>query len=181
MFARSARFRLHGKTLLPDCLILCIVMLPASLVCQSNYISSGYGNFEGFNIGMRHETKKAIFRYGIGTDFNVFGQGTYNCVFGSIGRPLLKEQLHTSNILSLHGKILLWNIENPSNIFSAAAFSPQLQFTRKMDKRFYVSVYAGYVYSSVFRYKRKSYDEIGWPREWLPDFGFSVNYCLSCK
>jgi hypothetical protein len=162
-------------------LLLYIAFIFTGLHSQSSHFTAGYGNFEAFNIGMRHEMKRVIWRYGYGNDLNLFGQGYYNCVYGSIGRPLLKEQLNTRNIISLHGRVLVWNIENKSNIFSAVSFSPQLQYQRKLRNNFSLDVYAGYVYSSVFRYKRKGYYEIGWPREWMPDFGVSVNYCLTCE
>jgi hypothetical protein len=158
-----------------------ILLMSLDTSGPSRSIVTGYGNFEGFNIGMRHHVKRNIYMYGYGNDLNMFGQGYYNCVFASIGRPLFKRHIHTPHMLSLHGRILVWNIENKSNIFSAVSFSPQLQYTRTINKHFSIAAYTGYVYSSVFRYRRKGYYEIGWPREWLPDFGISLHYKLSCK
>ncbi len=159
------------------CLVVCVFLSAFVADAQRLSIQAGYSNFEAFNIGVRHQSKKLLIRYGYGNDFNVFGQGYYNCIFGSLGRHLYKAD---KNAISLHGKVLVWNIENKSNIFSAVALAPQVEFSRKINDHFTASVCAGYVYSSVFRYKRKSFYEIGWPREWLPEFGMALQYCITC-
>lgn len=161
------------------CTILFNVITPSYAWEKS--LRLGFGNFEAFHAAMRYQSAKRSFEYGYGNDFNIYGQGFYNCIFGSVGKPVLQKWIRTPYQLNLHFRVLVWNLENKSNIFSAVSFTPKIELSRSLGKRYAISAYAGYSYSSVFRYKRKGYFEIGWPKEWLPDFGLSLKYCFTCK
>lgn len=164
-------------------LIICILLFSTatSSYAWEKSLKLGFGNFQAFNAAMHYRSAKLSLEYGYGNDLNIYGQGFYNCAFGSIGRPMLQKWVKGPYRLNLHFRVLVWNLENKSNIFSAVAFTPKIELFRKLGTRYAISVYGGYSYSSVFRYKRKSYFEIGWPKEWLPDFGISIQYCLTCK
>ena len=174
---------LRGMTIGNRKLIAFIILFSTafSTYAWEKSIGLGFGNFEAFNIHMRRQTEKKVMEYGYGNDLNMYGQGFYNCIFGSVGKQALKKRINGSYQLYLHFRVLVWNLENKSNIFSAVTLGPKVEISKSLNKWYSISVYGGYTYSSVFRYKRKNYYEVGWPKEWLPDFGVSLKYCFTCK
>lgn len=141
-------------------------------------IQIGVGNFEGLNIGAVHTYQKTQVFYGYGNDLNLFQQGFYNVLYLGGGRKLLQRKNWAKEKLSLNMKLAIWNIENPSNIFSAVSFIPELHYKVSVFEKHSLNFYSGYAYSSVFRYKRKGFYEVGWPDEWMPNFGISFQYTL---
>ncbi len=161
-------------------LLICIliIVIPANLLAQKKQFKLGYGNYEGFNIGLRHSLNKMSLEYGIGSDFNIFNQGTYWGLHIAAGKRTLKNKISKGVQLFTNIKSIVWNIENSSNSFSAVAFSAESLLKINLDEHYQLGVYGGVIWSSVFRYKRKTYQEIGFPKEWQPNFGLSIYYTL---
>lgn len=148
------------------------------LHAAEKYLNGGFGNFEGINIGLHHQFGKKHLFYGYGNDLNLYGQGFYNCLYVGGGIKILQKYEWAKNKFSINLRTTIWNIENKSNIFSAISFFPELHYAIPLNEKFKLNIYGGYGYSSVFRYKRKGYFEVGWPDEWLPNFGVSLQYLL---
>lgn len=149
-----------------------------NLISQNKQLTFGFGNFEGFNTGFQKYTEKLNYGFGLGTDMNIYDQGYMFCAYGSVGKPLLKRWSWTNERLNFRFKTSIWNIENPSNVFSAVSLIPELHYDFLLLDRVQMSIYSGIGWSSVFRYRRKSFFEIGWPKEWLPQFGVQLKYGL---
>lgn len=160
--------------------ILCAWVLltgPGLCLAGERYLQAGFGNFEGFNAGLLHKKGDNRLFYGYGSDFNIYGQGFYHCIFLGAGRNILQKYPWTMKRFSVNMCFNVWNLENKSNVFSVVSIIPELHYTLPLKTKYKLQFYAGYAYSSVFRYKRKGFYEIGWPDEWMPNFGFAVQ-CL---
>lgn len=164
------------KTGIPMTMIFLFSFL--KLEASVRYLQFGFGNFEGLNIGFYHTIGKEHFFYGYGNDLNIYGQGYYNVIYFGAGRNILQRSVWTRKRISADLRISAWNIENKSNVFSAVSFIPELHYTLSLKTKFNIRFYAGYAYSSVFRYKRKGYYEVGWPDEWMPNFGINLQYLM---
>lgn len=138
----------------------------------------GFGNFEGFNAGVYIPYGKMHFYSGYGTDLNIYSQGFYHNIYLGAGHSVLQKWKPAAKKLSMDLRISVWNIENPSNIFSALSFIPEIHYLMPLGDEFKVEFYAGFAYSTVFRYKRKGYYNVGWPDEWMPNAGINFQYLI---
>lgn len=155
-------------------LLLIVFTLPIGLI--SSPIEGGFSNIEGFFINYNLGKKKIKFSGGVGWDMNIYNQGHLINLHGSCFKPLFHSRKNTEKHLDLRMKIVVWNLENKSNVFSAVTLVPEFNFVFPLKKKYLLNLFCGYSYTSVFRYKRKSYYEIGWPFEWLPQFGVAFKF-----
>lgn len=160
--------------------LICIlfIFIQANLIAQSKQFKFGYGNYEGFHIGLRHSYDKLSVEYGFGTDFNMFQQGLYSNIHIALGKRTLKQPINNGIQLFTNLKTVVWHIDNSSNSFSAVALSAESQLKIAITEQFQLGVHGGVIWSSVFRYRRKTYREIGFPKEWQPNFGLCLYYTL---
>lgn len=154
--------------------MLLVIALPLGLF--SNPIDCGFSNLEGFFINYNFGKKKVKLSGGMGWDLNLYNQGHQINIHGSCSRNLLKSKVLKDKSLDICMKLVVWNLENKSNVFSALSLVPEIHFIRPLTKKIQLDLFCGYSYTSVFRYKRKSYYEIGWPYEWLPQFGTALKF-----
>jgi hypothetical protein len=145
---------------------------------QKHQFKLGLGNYEGLNIGLRHSFSKFEIEYGLGTDFNVFKQGYNNNVHALIGKRLFKKSDQPKNYYFVQFKSVFWHLENPSNRFINLSLSPEFLFKRNLNTKIDIGVYGGFVWTTNLKYVRKTYQEIGFPREFQPGFGVQLFYKL---
>ena len=157
---------------------VCFTFICSSTQAQNHQLKLGLGNYEGLNVGMRHSYSKFDFEYGLGTDFNVFQQGYNTNVHALLGKKLFKKRAEQPLQYYFQFKTLLWYIENPSNQFLNASFSPELMFKKKLNDDFELAAYIGFVWTTNLKYARKTYQEIGFPKEFQPGFGVQLYYKL---
>jgi hypothetical protein len=159
-------------------IIIFVSLFFKEIHAQKHQLKLGVGNYEGLNIGLRHQFKKLHFEYGLGTDFNVFKQGYYTNVHALLGKKLFKKRAEQPLQYFFQFKTLIWYIENPSNQFLNASFSPELMFKKKLNDDFEFAAYLGFVWTTNLKYVRKTYQEIGFPKEFQPGFGVQLYYQL---
>ncbi len=159
-------------------LLVTILLFLFKLPAQNRQLKIGLGNYEGFNIGLRHNYEKWHLEYGFGNDLNIYKQGYLTSFHALAGKRLLKNRLSDQQQLFTNFRSLVWNIENKSNIFSAVSLSAELLYKLKLTDKYQLGIYSGVLWSSVFRYERKNFQDIGYPKEWQPNFGFSLYYNL---
>lgn len=154
-------------------IFLCFIK-PDFCFSQALEAKAGFGNFEGFNIGLCHTKGKYKFEYGLGTDFNIYKQGACNEIHASVGRSIsgTGKILHRPAYLDF--KALVWNIRNQSNVFSAVSLSGEGLYKFKIGNDYQVGIYGGIVWNSVFRYERRNYQDVGFVKDWQPNFGFTL-------
>ena len=162
------------NTILKTAILYFLIFVSSSVFSQRLQVKTGFGNFEAFNIGLCHNFEKWRFEYGIGNDFNIYNQGYYSSLNFSIGKSILKKRKPGDDQLYFNFKSLVWNLENTDNIFSAVSLSTELLYTFKLGNLYHLGAYGGIAWSSVFRYKRKNYQNVGFPRDWQPNFGLTL-------
>lgn len=155
-------------------LLLIGFILPFGL--SASPIEAGFSNLEGFFINYHFGKKKIKFSAGPGWDMNLYNQGHQINLHGSCCKVLFHSKKNANKHVDARLKVIVWNLENKSNVFSAITFVPEINFALPLKKKHQLNLFCGYSYTSVFRYKRKSYDEIGWPIEWLPQFGAAFKF-----
>jgi len=146
------------------------------LFYQKSEVKIGIGNYEAFNLGLRHNFEKLNFEYGIGTDFNVHKQGFYNVVHVGIEKEIFKKISLKNNQLLLNSRVFLWNIKNRSNIFTVFAPSIGLINQLKLSEKIKLGIHAGVLWNTVIRYERLTFQDVGYPKEWQANFGICLYY-----
>lgn len=138
-------------------------------------IIAGAGNYEylhaGVNIPIKHnyyfETAIGIKPWG----FNERYMMGYVC----FGGQLLKEKQKKIKPY-LHLKLLCWDLDNAYNHFLFLAINPEIRVCYTVNKRIQLCGNVGGLYNSMLYYKRKTYEEVGWPKEWQPSFSLQLLY-----
>lgn len=155
--------------------IVCILVFESTLVfSQSIEVKGGFGNYEGFNIGLNHTFDEWRLEYGIGNDLNIYSQGYYSALHVAVGKSVFKRIMPTNNPVYVGLKAVVWNLENQSNVFSAISFSGELSHKLRLSRSLQLGIYGGIVWSRVFRYRHKGYQEVGFTRDWQPNFGLAM-------
>lgn len=73
-----------------------------------------------------------------------------------------------------------WHFSNTYNLFESVAFCPALRLNIRARRwqRLYMDLRAGYGYNAVLKYERKTFEEVGWPVQWLPTLSIQFKYRL---
>ncbi|MBK7028016.1 MAG: hypothetical protein IPH45_01860 [Bacteroidales bacterium] len=151
-----------------------MLILPSNSISQKLEVKAGFGNYEGFNIGLNHNFNKYRLEYGLGSDLNVFGQGYSFSAHISGSKIILGGRTIAGNPVYLNLKAIAWNLSNKSNTFSAVSLSAEAFYKMKINELFSLGTFCGIAWSSVFRFERKNYQDVGFIKEWQPNFGFTL-------
>lgn len=147
----------------------------ASVSADRLAIIVGAGNYEylhaGVNVPIKHryyfETSIGIKPWG----FNERYMMGYVC----FGGQLLKEKQKKIKPY-LHLKLLCWDLDNAYNHFLFLAINPEIRISYAINERIQLCGNIGGLYNSMLYYKRKTYEEVGWPKEWQPSFSLQLFY-----
>lgn len=138
----------------------------------------GAGNYEYLNVGFTSSIKqKHYVELAAGIKPWEFNSSTYQMAYFCLGTKLFNERnfLFTPNI---HLKCLVWQFNNDYNRFVVMGINPEFRITKSLRNNFALSISTGIVYNSPLYYNRKTYLEIGWPKEWQPSFSIQFFYFL---
>lgn len=64
-----------------------------------------------------------------------------------------------------------WYLNNRWNVFQNLSAGPELQLGYRPGRAGMLTAYAGWLWNNVLYYRRKTWEEVGWPRNWQPSFG----------
>ena len=146
---------------------------------QRIYAIAGFGNYEylwggmGFTFGNLYYAEAGI-------GIKPWGAGThYSQAHASLGIRIRSKHKQCKHIkISMHAKCFLWQLDNEFNYFAALGAGPELRLAYTRKKRLASSINIGGIYNTVIRYRRKTFTEAGWPREFQPSFSIQLNYRL---
>jgi hypothetical protein len=141
-------------------------------------IVGGVGNYEYVHIGLNRSIKKnyyleaavGIKPWGISKEKYAMG---YLCFGGTI----LKQKERKIQPY-LHLKLLVWDLDNPYNQFVFLGINPEIKFSYKINQRTQLAANIGAIYNNMLYYNRKTYEEVGWPKQWQPSFSVELLYRL---
>lgn len=140
------------------------------------FLFTGIGNYEYLHAGINIPVKtKYCVEIAAGVKPWGFNKSNYQMAYLSFGRVLLREQLRKIQpYLSL--KILTWHFNNRYNEFVVLSVNPELRLSFALNEKMILAINGGLLYNSPFYYERKTYLEVGWPKEWQPSFSMQFLY-----
>lgn len=139
---------------------------------NKTYIITGMGNYETLYAGVQKEYRgKHSIEFALGTNpFMLHYQMGYLS-----GSATVYHQNKIPFDIQMQLKALVWNYEDRYVHFIIFTPNPELRIARNFGK-IRLAISGGYVYNTPLLYKRKTYLEVGWPREWQPSFSIQTQF-----
>ena len=140
---------------------------------------TGIGNYEYFHAGAQFILKnKNYFEVAGGIKpWNVTDQ-KYRMGFVSYGFPFLKKK-DTKLKYFLQLKALLWNLDNDSYRFTMLGTAAEIKGEFPLGSTWSLFANAGIMYNNLLKYDRKSFEEVGFPKDFQPSFSLQLCYRLN--
>ncbi len=137
---------------------------------KTNFIC-GAGNFEYLHFGICAPIYKR-FKFQTSVGFKPYGfRKTEIYTFNNrLNYQILKNARLSKFIVAINS--ILWYFNNASNQFFNFSVGPEIGY---YVAQYRLELHAGIVYNSVLKYTRKTYNEIGWPNNWMPSFGLILH------
>lgn len=74
----------------------------------------------------------------------------------------------------------LWSYNNAYNQFINLSLGPELHLKNHFkNNKNGIPLCAGIMYNNVLLYKRKTYEEVGWPTNWIPSFSLTIFHLIT--
>jgi len=74
--------------------------------------------------------------------------------------------------------LVCWVFNNIYNHFKFLGTNPEKRIAYTIKKRMQVCGNIGGLYNTKLYYERKTYKEVGWPKEWQPSFSVQLLYWI---
>jgi len=162
-------------------LFLFVLIPNLGIFCANPFFNIGFGNYDGFFLGYGHSFKRFNLEYHLGNDFNIYDQGNLIDFNITLSKQVLKKTIKNNFTASVGLKNHVWQLENKSNLFRAIALNPEINIICRRNSKLGISLFAGPIWSTVFQYERKGYQNVGFPKEWQANFGLNILYFLDEK
>ncbi len=140
----------------------------------------GGGNYEYLHGGLKITNKKEYyFETAIGLKPWRFSEEKYFMGYVAFGSdyPVIKEKQRLF-VPSLQLKLLIWDLDNKFNHFLFWGVTPEVGLSYRLNEKIKIKVNGGVAYNMQIIYQRKTYEEVGWPKDWQPTFSIQINYKL---
>jgi len=138
----------------------------------------GLGNYEYLHIGISYSFKQEHYaELALGVKPWRISNSTYQMAYFCLGTKLSETKIFKLKP-AIHLKCIIWHFDNDYNQFVVIGINPEFRITRKIKKEFAISITAGALYNSQLIYKRKTYAEVGWLKEWQPSFSLQLLYFI---
>lgn len=138
----------------------------------------GAGNYEYIHIGISYSFKQKHYaELAIGTKPWGFTNSNYQMAYFCLGTKISKIKI-SKLTPSIHLKCIIWRLNNDYNKFVVLGINPEFRITKKIKNDFFFSLNAGAIYNSPLTYERKTYLEVGWPKEWRSSFSLQILYLI---
>jgi hypothetical protein len=141
-------------------------------------INSGFGFYEGFHAGAKYNYRPNL-RIGLslGSQFGIIkDQQYYDLTFQHDWTFRKKNRELTS--WSLDKKLVFWYLEDKYYKWFVLSMEPAIGKTFILNDKFNIHIDAGPVFMVVLYFKRKTFDEVGWPRYFLGTATIKIEYKL---
>jgi hypothetical protein len=147
-----------------------------SIQTNKVHLLIGAGNYEALYAGLQHKiNKKEYLQFALGIKPLGLKREKYYSGFLCYGSKWIKKDDQLI-IPALQIKTVLWVIDNRSYKFSFIGINPELALEVKLNEKLKLAAAAGVIYNTMVKYKRKTYENVGWPREFQPSF--SMHLCF---
>ncbi len=141
---------------------------------------AGAGNYEYFHAGTHLLfIDKIYFETSLGIKPWGFRANLYTMLCLNLGTKILKKREQPRFLEpSFHLKAVAWYFNNTYNRLLVVASGAELRLSFRLSNKFQLFANGGVVYNSVPYYERKTYSEVGWPKEWQPSFSLQCAYWI---
>lgn len=161
------------------------ILLSAKLMAQKSgqfEIDAGYGFYDAMNIGITcffwDHTGLGI---SLGAGDFLTGNEKYRSLSTNLSFPFVRnhQTVYGNYHLWLYGKIYFWNLEDAWYKFQVIAINPAVAYKLYLNKRLFISFFAGPLFNIVVYNHRKTFEEVGWPHYFQFNPGMQLNYIIS--
>ena len=140
-------------------------------------VSAGIGFYEAFHMGIEHNYRPNLgYEISLGSQFwTVHNHKYYDLTFQH-NWTFRKNKVLTS--WSLDNKLVFWYLEDKYYKWFVLSMEPALGKNFKITKKLDIHLDAGPVFMVVLYFKRKTFEEVGWPRYFLGNATLKIVYKL---
>jgi hypothetical protein len=143
-----------------------------------NSLSFGFGFYEAFNIGYKHNYRPNLgFGVSIGYQFGIIKNQQYYNLTIQHDWTFRRKNKELST-WSLDKKLVFWYLEDKYYKWFVLSMEPAIEKTFLLNDRLGIYLDAGPVFMVVLYFKRKTFEEVGWPRYFLLNASMKVVYKL---
>jgi hypothetical protein len=134
---------------------------------------AGYGYYEGISTGMAYNfsSNTQFFALSVGIDKLIKKQNWYFSTAIEYNISIFRSKVTNYDLYKwyLGVRAVYWYYEDDYYIFNAMSFIPNFSRQFSLSKKFYLSINAGLAFNLVLTSKRKTFEEVGWPYNTMPN------------
>lgn len=140
-------------------------------------MSAGYGFYEVFHLGIKHNYRPNLgFEVSLGSQFEtVHNHQYYDLTFQH--NWIFRKNKKLSS-WSLDKKLVFWYLEDKYYKWFVLSMEPAIGKNLKVNKKLNLHIDAGPVFMVVLYFKRKTFEEVGWPRYFMGNATVKIVYKL---
>jgi hypothetical protein len=134
----------------------------------------GYGFYEGYYLGGEYSFKKATQSISLSVGYDRLLNKEQECFNLGLGYDFVIFKNH-KNILdkyqwSISNMAVLWQLEDEFYLWRAVSLIPSIRRKFVIIKRINMYLDVGPSFTIVLYNKRKTFREVGWPNNYMPNF-----------
>jgi hypothetical protein len=158
-----------------------IVLVPLNISAQKDslwQVNCGFGFYEAFNIGAKYNYRTNLgMRLSVGSQLGVIKNQKYYDITFEHDWTFRKKNKELSS-WSLDKKLVFWYLEDKYYKWFVLSMEPAIGKTFVINDKVGVHLDAGPVFMVVLYFKRKTFDEVGWPRYFMLNASLKIVYKL---
>jgi hypothetical protein len=140
---------------------------------------AGIGNYEYLHAGVHIPfSGNHYFETGAGIKPWNFKSEFYASTFLGAGFPLFNSDKSFLFKTIHQAKVFFWYFNNEYNRFVFFGLGPEARIVYSLSRRMNLCGSFGAVYNFQIYYERKTYEEVGFPKELQPSFSFQIQFAL---
>jgi hypothetical protein len=165
---------------LPIILVLmCSVVSADSIPGKKYVLFLGMGNYEYLHAGAHFiHRNKSYFEAAAGFKTWSAPAQKYKMAFVAYGFPVFKKK-HNALKYFLQLKALFWDLDNDAYQFSMLGTAAEMKAGISVGPRCSLLANAGLMYNNLLKYDRKSFTDVGFPKDFQPSFSLQLCYHLN--
>jgi hypothetical protein len=164
-----------------------LISIPILLSClfgNAQYSSKfdfilGYGFYEGYYMGSEYYFKKDIHSMSLSIGYDKLINKKQVSYALALGYDYAIFKSHTNKFgqfkWSVSNRAVLWQLEDEFYLWKAISLIPSIRRKFIITKKINMSLDVGPSFTIVLFQKRKTFEEVGWPFNYMPNFRISFS------
>jgi hypothetical protein len=141
------------------------------------HVTSGLGLYEALNIGVSYNYKPNLsIDLLVGSQFRVVKNNIYRAVTLQNNWTLKNKNAELTRWYSCQ-RLIFWHLDDGYYDWKVLSMQPSFGYHILRNEKWSVDFDAGPVFMVVLDFKRKTFDEVGWPHFFM--FNSSVKVCYN--